>query len=69
MGEFRVGFAVLLCETSDFESIVAAGDIVCALPWQSVPRVMDKMLRDNDQARLARVTDAFLKMKKFVLRS
>ncbi len=33
--------------------------------WQIVPTVMDEMLRDNDKERLARVTEAFLKMKKF----
>jgi predicted 3-demethylubiquinone-9 3-methyltransferase (glyoxalase superfamily) len=33
--------------------------------WQIVPTVMDRMLADKDEARLARVTEAFLKMKKF----
>jgi predicted 3-demethylubiquinone-9 3-methyltransferase (glyoxalase superfamily) len=37
------------------------------LSWQIVPRVMDKMMQDADPARLARVTRAFLKMKKFDL--
>ena len=33
--------------------------------WQIVPTVMEEMLRDKDEERLARVTEAFLKMKKF----
>ena len=35
------------------------------LSWQIVPRLMDQMLSDKDQTKLARVTEAFLKMKKF----
>jgi predicted 3-demethylubiquinone-9 3-methyltransferase (glyoxalase superfamily) len=35
------------------------------LSWQIVPTEMDAMMKDNDQKRLARVTEAFLKMKKF----
>jgi predicted 3-demethylubiquinone-9 3-methyltransferase (glyoxalase superfamily) len=35
------------------------------LSWQIVPTVMDRMLRDKNEAALARVTQAFLKMKKF----
>jgi len=35
------------------------------LSWQIVPTVMDEMLQDNDKAKVARVTEAFLKMKKF----
>jgi predicted 3-demethylubiquinone-9 3-methyltransferase (glyoxalase superfamily) len=35
------------------------------LSWQIVPTAMDEMLRDKDESRLARVTEAFLKMKKF----
>jgi arylsulfatase A-like enzyme len=35
------------------------------LSWQIVPTVMDKMMQDQDPERLARVTQAFLKMKKF----
>ena len=35
------------------------------LSWQIVPRVMDEMLSDKDQSKVARVTEAFLKMKKF----
>ena len=34
------------------------------LSWQIVPTLMDEMLRDNDEKRVARVTEAFLKMKK-----
>jgi predicted 3-demethylubiquinone-9 3-methyltransferase (glyoxalase superfamily) len=37
------------------------------LSWQIVPTVMAKMLQDHDFERLARVTQAFLKMKKFDL--
>ena len=33
--------------------------------WQIVPTIMDEMLRDKDKEKLARVTEAFLKMKKF----
>jgi predicted 3-demethylubiquinone-9 3-methyltransferase (glyoxalase superfamily) len=35
------------------------------LSWQIVPAVMDDMMQDKDPERLARVTQAFLKMKKF----
>jgi predicted 3-demethylubiquinone-9 3-methyltransferase (glyoxalase superfamily) len=35
------------------------------LSWQIVPTIMDKMLSDKDPSRLARVTEEFLKMKKF----
>lgn len=35
------------------------------LSWQIVPTVMKEMLLDKDRERLARVTEAFLKMKKF----
>jgi predicted 3-demethylubiquinone-9 3-methyltransferase (glyoxalase superfamily) len=33
--------------------------------WQIVPKVMEEMLNTKDKAKLARVTEAFLKMKKF----
>ncbi len=36
-----------------------------SVSWQIVPTVMDEMLMDKDEERLARVTEAFLKMKKF----
>lgn len=32
--------------------------------WQIVPTVMEEMMRTNDAEKLARVTEAFLKMKK-----
>ncbi len=35
------------------------------LSWQVVPTAMDEMLGDKDQKRVARVTEAFLQMKKF----
>lgn len=33
--------------------------------WQIVPTILDQMLRDQDGEKVARVTEAFLKMKKF----
>lgn len=33
--------------------------------WQIVPRAMDELLTSGDQEKTARVTEAFLKMKKF----
>jgi len=33
--------------------------------WQIVPTVMDEMMRTRDAEKLARITEAFLKMKKF----
>ena len=33
--------------------------------WQIVPTVLAKMLQDNDKKKVSRVTEAFLKMKKF----
>jgi predicted 3-demethylubiquinone-9 3-methyltransferase (glyoxalase superfamily) len=35
------------------------------LSWQIVPTAMGRMLKDKDKKKLARVTEAFLKMKKF----
>jgi predicted 3-demethylubiquinone-9 3-methyltransferase (glyoxalase superfamily) len=35
------------------------------LSWQVVPTVMGELLRTKDATKLARVTEAFLKMKKF----
>ncbi|WP_019024436.1 MULTISPECIES: VOC family protein [unclassified Thioalkalivibrio] len=35
------------------------------LSWQIVPAVMDEMMQSDDPAALARITQAFLKMKKF----
>lgn len=36
-----------------------------SLSWQIVPTIMDEMMKDKDEKKLARVTEAFLKMKKF----
>lgn len=33
--------------------------------WQIVPTVMEEMMQTNDMTKLVRVTEAFLKMKKF----
>lgn len=35
------------------------------LSWQIVPAIMDKMMRSRDPEVLSRITQAFLKMKKF----
>jgi predicted 3-demethylubiquinone-9 3-methyltransferase (glyoxalase superfamily) len=35
------------------------------LSWQIVPTIMDQMLRDKNQEKVARVTQTFLKMRKF----
>jgi predicted 3-demethylubiquinone-9 3-methyltransferase (glyoxalase superfamily) len=35
------------------------------LSWQIVPTAMEKMLKGKDEKKIARVTEAFLKMKKF----
>lgn len=35
------------------------------LSWQIVPTSMNEMLKVKDKEKLARVTEAFLKMKKF----
>ena len=35
------------------------------LSWQIVPTIMDEMLKSGDQKKIGRVTQAFLKMKKF----
>ncbi|MBI3004572.1 MAG: VOC family protein [Ignavibacteriales bacterium] len=35
------------------------------LSWQIVPSVLSKMLKDKDKKKVARVTEAFLQMKKF----
>jgi len=37
------------------------------LSWQIVPSKMNEMMRDREPKRVARVTEAFLKMKKFDL--
>jgi predicted 3-demethylubiquinone-9 3-methyltransferase (glyoxalase superfamily) len=33
--------------------------------WQIVPDILEKLLTDEDQAKVQRVTEAFLKMEKF----
>jgi predicted 3-demethylubiquinone-9 3-methyltransferase (glyoxalase superfamily) len=38
------------------------------LSWQIVPTAMGEMLNDQDEKKIARVTEAFLKMKKFDLK-
>jgi predicted 3-demethylubiquinone-9 3-methyltransferase (glyoxalase superfamily) len=35
------------------------------LSWQIVPTIMNDMMQDKDPEKIARVTEAFLKMKKF----
>jgi predicted 3-demethylubiquinone-9 3-methyltransferase (glyoxalase superfamily) len=35
------------------------------LSWQIVPSIMDKMMKSPDEKKVSRVTEAFLKMKKF----
>ena len=35
------------------------------LSWQIVPTAMDEMLKDKDKRKVSRVTESFLKMKKF----
>jgi predicted 3-demethylubiquinone-9 3-methyltransferase (glyoxalase superfamily) len=35
------------------------------LSWQIVPNLMEEMLKDNDKRKIARVTEAFLQMKRF----
>ncbi len=39
------------------------------LSWQIVPTVMPEMMKDKDKKKLARVTEAFLKMKKFDIKN
>ena len=34
------------------------------LSWQIVPYLMDEMLKDNDEKKIERVTEAFLQLKK-----
>jgi predicted 3-demethylubiquinone-9 3-methyltransferase (glyoxalase superfamily) len=34
------------------------------LSWQIVPNIMDEMMKDNDEKKIGRVTEAFLQMKK-----
>jgi predicted 3-demethylubiquinone-9 3-methyltransferase (glyoxalase superfamily) len=37
------------------------------ISWQIMPRILDRMMQDQDHERLNRVIQAFLKMKKFDL--
>ena len=39
------------------------------LSWQIVPRIMDEMMNSGDEEKIARVTEAFLKMKKFDIKT
>ena len=39
------------------------------LSWQVVPNLMDEMMKTKDKKKLARVTAAFLKMKKFDIKT
>ena len=39
------------------------------LSWQIVPNAMDTMMKTKDKRKLARVTEAFLKMKKFDIKT
>lgn len=39
------------------------------LSWQVVPTVLFEMLQDKDKKKVARVTEAFLKMKKFDIKT
>ena len=39
------------------------------LSWQIVPTAMGDMMKDKDKKKLARVTEAFLKMKKFDIKT
>ncbi|HXV46502.1 MAG TPA: VOC family protein, partial [Nitrososphaera sp.] len=35
------------------------------LSWQIAPSIMNEMMKDKDEKKIARVTEVFLKMKKF----
>jgi predicted 3-demethylubiquinone-9 3-methyltransferase (glyoxalase superfamily) len=35
------------------------------LSWQIVPTAMNELMQTNDEQKMARVTEAFLQMKKF----
>jgi predicted 3-demethylubiquinone-9 3-methyltransferase (glyoxalase superfamily) len=37
----------------------------CGVSWQIVPEIMNEMMSSKDKEKIARVTEAFLKMKKF----
>ncbi|CAG0974227.1 MAG: 3-demethylubiquinone-9 3-methyltransferase [Candidatus Methanoperedens nitroreducens] len=67
------------CETQEeidyyWEKLTAEGgqESVCGwlkdkfgVSWQVAPTVLEEMLRDHDKEKVERVTNAFLKMKKF----
>ncbi|SFL24130.1 Glyoxalase superfamily enzyme, possibly 3-demethylubiquinone-9 3-methyltransferase [Nitrosomonas aestuarii] len=67
------------CDTQDeidyyWERLTADGgqEIECGwlkdkfgLSWQVVPEIMDEMMQSEDPEALSRITQAFLKMKKF----
>jgi predicted 3-demethylubiquinone-9 3-methyltransferase (glyoxalase superfamily) len=70
---------IVKCDTQEeideyWEKLTAEGgqEVECGwlrdkfgLSWQIVPAIMDKMMQSEDPKRLSRVTQAFLKMKKF----
>jgi predicted 3-demethylubiquinone-9 3-methyltransferase (glyoxalase superfamily) len=39
------------------------------LSWQIVPTIMNEMMKDKDEKKITRVTEAFLKMKKFDIKA
>ena len=40
-----------------------------SLSWQIVPTAMDEMMKEKDEKKLARATEALLKMEKFDIAS
>lgn len=70
---------IVKCDTQKeidnyWEKLIAEGgqEVACGwlkdkfgLSWQIVPAIMDKMMQSKDPEALSRVTQAFLKMKKF----
>jgi predicted 3-demethylubiquinone-9 3-methyltransferase (glyoxalase superfamily) len=73
---------IVYCDTQEeidyyWERLAAGGDPEAqqcgwirdkfGLSWQVVPTEMDEMMRDGTAEQIARVTQAFLKMKKFDL--
>lgn len=69
----------IACDTQDeidyfWNSLIADGgeESVCGwlkdkfgLSWQVTPSVLEKMITDKDPSKVERVTNAFMKMKKF----
>ena len=55
------------CLASHGEEVVVCGWLKdkFGVSWQVVPAVLNEMLRDGDPEKVARVTQAFLRMKKF----